>query len=227
MNRWTDFHAHILPQADHGCDSLDTALRQLKLAQNAGIGCIVATPHFYPDRRGTEEFPAMRDKAIDELREGYTGPVEILAGAEVFLCEGLQNYPQLSKLRIENTNILLVEMPTAPWPTRLLDTLCALRDAGYEPLLAHIDRYPRRDMNGLLASGFRGQLNPEGILPLHRRARAFHLVGEGTVCALGSDIHGASPEAYRDYIRAMRVLADRGILLQKNMKSLLGRYRQE
>ena len=43
-----DFHAHLLPGADHGSDSLATSLRQVALAQEAGIGLLIATPHFYP-----------------------------------------------------------------------------------------------------------------------------------------------------------------------------------
>ncbi|MEE3459824.1 MAG: CpsB/CapC family capsule biosynthesis tyrosine phosphatase, partial [Candidatus Faecousia sp.] len=40
-----DFHAHILPGADHGSDGLETSLRQLALAEEAGVDTIVATPH--------------------------------------------------------------------------------------------------------------------------------------------------------------------------------------
>jgi tyrosine-protein phosphatase YwqE len=221
MNEWIDFHAHILPGMDHGSDCLDTSLKQLALAKDAGIRCIVATSHFYPDKVGMGEFPTRRDKALEELRSAYTGPVHILAGAEVLLCEGLQNYPQLPRLCVENTHVLLIEMPDPPWSPRLLDTLYALQDAGYEPLLAHVDRYPRRDMDMLLSSGFHGQLSPDGILPLHKRSWAFRLLDRRIICALGSDIHGASPEAYQNYIKAMRTLGGRGISLQKNMKGLL------
>ena len=223
MDEWIDFHAHILPKIDHGCDCLDTSVSQLKLAEDAGIRCIVATSHFYPDRVGMEDFPARRDKALEELRNAYTGPVRILAGAEVLLCEGLQNYRQLSGLCAEKTRVLLIEMPTPPWPARLLNTLFALCDMGYEPVIAHIDRYPRRDMDALLASGFRGQLDSDGIFPPYKRGRAIRLIDEGTVCALGSDIHGAARKAYQNYCKAMRTLDGRGILLQKRMNDLLNR----
>ena len=41
----TDFHAHILPGADHGSDGMETSLTQLALAEAAGVDTIIATPH--------------------------------------------------------------------------------------------------------------------------------------------------------------------------------------
>lgn len=39
-----DFHAHILPGADHGSRDLDHSLRQLRAAKAVGVDTIVATP---------------------------------------------------------------------------------------------------------------------------------------------------------------------------------------
>ena len=47
-----DYHAHILPRCDHGSDGVETSLRQLAMAAEAGIRTVCATPHFYPHRRG-------------------------------------------------------------------------------------------------------------------------------------------------------------------------------
>ena len=43
-----DFHAHILPEADHGSSSLEMSLWQLASAKRYGVTRIIATPHFYP-----------------------------------------------------------------------------------------------------------------------------------------------------------------------------------
>ena len=43
-----DYHAHILPRCDHGSDGVETSLRQLAMAAEAGIRTVCATPHFYP-----------------------------------------------------------------------------------------------------------------------------------------------------------------------------------
>ena len=45
-----DFHAHVLPCADHGSSSVSTSLSQLSYAKGAGVKRIIATPHFYPHK---------------------------------------------------------------------------------------------------------------------------------------------------------------------------------
>ena len=62
-----DFHSHILPNADHGSDSLETSLKQLLLAKEFGVKRIIATPHFYPHRHTLQAFLARRNKAFEEL----------------------------------------------------------------------------------------------------------------------------------------------------------------
>ena len=51
-----DYHAHILPRCDHGSDGVETSLRQLAMAAEAGIRTVCATPHFYPHRENAAAF---------------------------------------------------------------------------------------------------------------------------------------------------------------------------
>ena len=62
-----DFHAHILPGADHGSRSLETSLTQIKLANECGVDKIIATPHFYPDKISLERFLDIREAAYQTL----------------------------------------------------------------------------------------------------------------------------------------------------------------
>lgn len=220
MNGYIDFHAHILPGADHGSKDVETSLVQLELASCCGVECIVATPHFYPDTREARCFFSTRDKAYNDLMKAYHGKMQILIGAEVFLCEGLQNYPDLAKLCIEGTSILLVEMPNPPWPRRYEDTLFSLENAGYIIILAHIDRYPLRYTSRLLELGFKWQINAGSISSRLRKRKFSHYLDNGSICAIGSDIHGNS-DAYRYYAKAMDHLGKQGILLQDRMREIL------
>lgn len=202
-----DFHAHILPGADHGSDSLETSLWQMAEAERIGISTIVATPHFYPDRNsGVGRFLQRRQRSFELLREGYFGAVQILPGAEVLLCEGLENLPGLEELCIRGTRTLLVEMPTAPWSPRLRDTLFALeRDRGFRVVLAHVDRYPRRWVESLLERGFHGQLNCGSICGFFSGQSLLSLARTPAIVAIGSDIHGRE-KAYSRFSRAVRRL---------------------
>ena len=44
-----DFHAHILPGADHGSRSPEDTEAQLTTLGECGVAHVAATPHFYPD----------------------------------------------------------------------------------------------------------------------------------------------------------------------------------
>ena len=156
MNRYIDMHAHILPGVDHGSDSVETSLEQLYLAECAGVSVIAATPHYYPDRIGSHSFFERRDAAVNAIKEEYRGSIEILPGAEVYLCEGMQNHPRLNELCIKGTSVILIEMPSTPWSQRYVQTLEEIQYRGYQVLLAHVERYPARNMDTLFDLGFVG-----------------------------------------------------------------------
>ena len=65
---YVDFHAHVLPAADHGSDCLETSLAQLKMAVDAGVSDIFATPHFYVNADTVESFIERRERAFDLLQ---------------------------------------------------------------------------------------------------------------------------------------------------------------
>ena len=108
-----DFHAHILPGADHGCKDLSMSMHQLALAQKAGIDKIVATPHFYPQNESCADFLIRREKAYSQLLSQTKGkPLpEVVLGAEVQLQLGLDRIENLDQLCIRGTNVLLLELP--------------------------------------------------------------------------------------------------------------------
>lgn len=221
QNYLIDFHAHILPGVDHGCDCLQTALAQLTLAETAGIGSIVSTSHFYPDRIGASTFCVKRDEALHTLKHAYHGPIHIASAAEVFLCEGLENFPNLQALAIENTKYILIEMPPPPWSARLNNTLQAIMDIGFFPVLAHIDRYPQKNIDELLRMGVLAQINPSGILRFTLKRRMLQLINAGVVVALGSDIHNANAKCYRKYLCAMRCMGSMGDIIQQAMYKII------
>ena len=93
-----DFHSHILPGVDHGSDSLETTLAQLELSKRSGVEVIVATPHFYPHILRLSDFISKRDAAYGSLVD--VNGISVLCGAEVLLCEKLQQFEGLDALCI-------------------------------------------------------------------------------------------------------------------------------
>ncbi|MCI2106841.1 MAG: hypothetical protein LKK00_09035 [Intestinimonas sp.] len=215
-----DFHAHILPRADHGSDSTITSLGQLEQAEKTGVEIVVATPHFYPGRHQIQSFIHRREAALNTITAAYRGSIRIIPAAEVLLCEGLQNLHELPELCVRGTKTLMLEMSAPPWSARQVDTLDAVREAGYQIVLVHPDRFPYKQVEKLFALGFRGQLNAEGLCRLSSRRRALRWVDQGYILALGSDVHGLGVH-YRQYAHALKLLGPRQISLMETARALL------
>lgn len=202
-----DYHAHILPECDHGSDGVKTSVQQVSMARAAGIRTICATPHFYPHKESLDPFLAKRKKCWDALRP-LLGPESpsIQLGAEVLICDGLDRMDGLPLLCREGTNELLLEMPFYRWPENLWDTLFELHDRDdIQLVIAHAERYPAEDIENLIRAGIPLQLNSTCLTrPLHRR-RYLTWIRNGSVRYLGSDIHMLGKE-YEDWSRCSKLL---------------------
>lgn len=215
-----DFHAHILPGADHGSDSVETSLGQLALAEKAGVDIIVATSHFYPESDTVERFVQRRARTLELLRSQYHGPVRILPGAEVHLCPGLDHLAGLEQLCVQGTDVILLELPFQPVSNSMWETLVRFTDAPLRPVLAHVDRYSSGTIESLFDLGFPGQLNAEGLCKLRGRGLLLDWIDEGQILALGSDIHGTDI-GYRQWNKARKLLRDRFDTIQSRTEELL------
>ena len=198
-----DFHAHILPEADHGSDSLETSLRQVTLARHAGIDVLAATPHFYPSHESLSDFLERRRQAELRLREALPAKSpKIVVAAEAHLCRGMEHIDGLEQLCFSGTNVLLLELPgdfSIRTYEQTLDVL--LYERKLDVVLAHIDRYAESTVDFLLDFGFRAQINAESFCRLRTRKRSMMWATEvDAVVALGSDIHGCDI-GYRDFLK--------------------------
>ena len=205
-----DFHSHILPSADHGSDSVATSLFQLSEASRSGVSRIIATPHFYPHRHTLEKFLSRREAAARTLADAMgEGMPEIRLGAEVLVCEGIENLAGLDRLCIEGTRTLLLELPFSEFRDSYADSAKKLIRAGYDILLAHVDRYPAEDIERMMEVGVNKlQINAESIDKLIKPKHILKWVREGRAVALGSDIHGKDKKAYRHFERARKVISE-------------------
>ena len=206
-----DFHTHILPGVDHGSRSLDVSLEQLRLASKFGVNRIVATSHFYPHAHRLESFLELRAKAAGELIGAKQADMpEIKLGAEVLLCEGLENLPNIKSLCFSGTNYLLLELPFLDFKDEYCYTIEELLNLGIDVILAHADRYPAENINALIDIGVNKlQLNASALATLMRKKHLYNWIDSGYVVALGSDIHGNDIAAYKKFVAAKQKLSGR------------------
>lgn len=188
-----DFHAHILPTLDHGSSNTDDSLRQIALLRDAQVSVVCATSHFYPHTDTLGDFLARREssfKMLEEARADAPRPQMIL-GAEVLICEGMEDMEGLEQLCFEGTNILLLELPLgiSSLSAQLYETVLAIRDKGIFPVLAHADRYPESCIEPFLEAGISVQLNAVSLTGLFKSKRLERWISDGYVVAVGSDYH--------------------------------------
>lgn len=84
MKMMIDIHTHILPRMDDGSGSTTESLELLRSTAVQGIGCIVATPHFYAQENDPQRFLSRRTACAARLREAWEpGLPRLLYGVEI------------------------------------------------------------------------------------------------------------------------------------------------
>jgi len=216
-----DFHAHILPGADHGSYSVEDSLAQLKKAENVGVKTIVATSHYYIQDNTVAEFLQRRDEAYGKLKKAYKGKINIIKGAEVTLAIDIPEMEDLGKLCIEGTNCILIEMPTivgGPWIFNALDTI---KERGYQPIIAHVDRYTIALCEQLMTKDVIIQINASAISSVFTRKRMMNYLEQGAIHLLGSDVHDKEATQYDQFYKAVKKLGGYTTYLMNNAADIL------
>ena len=199
-----DFHSHILPYADHGSSSVDVSLAQLSLAAEHGVKRIVLTPHYYPHRENPESFIARREKCYNKLLENLNDESpDVRLGAEVLICDNIEEMPHLEDLCIRGTRILLLELPFTDFSETYVDSVKYLIADGYDVVLAHADRYDPLNIDRLVSLGAKIQLNADSLSSLFVKKHIKRWIDNAYVYAIGSDIHGKDEKAYKRFEKAL------------------------
>ncbi len=218
----TDFHSHILPGADHGSEGIGTSRKQLDIVSSHGIKRIVATPHFYPTSDNVKLFLERRSECARVLKGSMReGDPEVLLGAEVLICDGIERMEGLEALAVEGTNCILLEMPMTRWTGRTYDTVEAIASMGFDVVMAHIDRYDPKQIDELMRLDVSAQLNPGTFFSRKGRKFAAKWLEAGRVAAIGSDLHGADDKGYGEFIDAGRAMGEYASHVEKTMEELL------
>jgi protein-tyrosine phosphatase len=143
MADYIDLHSHILFSVDDGSNSLDISLAMLETAYQEGIRTIACTPHYHPAKctlshQHIEDiFEQFKNKALKALPN-----MRLILGREIFYTSDV---PELlergDKLMIGDTPYVLIEFdPMSPYQY-LRSGIQSIRQTGYFPILAHVERY--------------------------------------------------------------------------------------
>ena len=204
-----DWHSHVLPQMDDGSKSVEESLTMLKMQSEQGVDTVIATPHFYANDESVESFLQRRREAYEKIEPSLSEELpRVLLGAEVAYYSGISRMEDLSKLCIEGTKLLLLEMPFSKWTDYVIKEVRELAlQRRVVIILAHIERYLGFQsvsvFEKLLECGVIMQVNASFFCRFSTKRNAIKLLNSGIVRLVGSDAHNLSVrppklfEAYR------------------------------
>jgi len=211
---------------DDGSRSEEESLAMLEALAAQGVDFVAATPHFYADENSPAGFLDRRAAAAERLAGAWRpGLPALKLGAEVCYFEGIGRSKGLEALKIEDTGLLLLEMPFRRWSRRMLLEVRELQASVGTVLLAHIERYlqwqDRETWETLADWGVLNQCNASFFLRWQTRRRALRMLREGKIHLLGSDSHnmGSRPPQLGEAAAALR-REEREILEENSRKFL-------
>ena len=202
-----DFHSHILPGMDDGASSPEESLQMLARSRQQGVDVLFATSHFYADEEDPAAFLVRREEACGKLlsciaeKETLPEIPELFLGAEVYYFPGISTCEEIVPLALENTGLLLVEPPFAPFSRGMLREIESIRsNLGLIPVVAHLDRYCRmlRDytlFHVLAEREIMVQVNASFFLNPSCQEQAMEMLRLGLFHILGSDCHNLEDRA--------------------------------
>jgi len=194
-----DLHSHLLPAVDDGAASAEVTTAMLAKARDTGFSIMAATPHLpgplssaYRDRVETA-FEQTRALAV-------AFGVEVRLGYEVALSPDLPDRLERGEpSTLGGGSAVLVDLPFLGWPHHAEETLFALQVAGFQPILAHPERYaevqrdPRR-VAGLVERGVVLQVTISSLAGVFGKAAqrcAEQMLRQDMVHLVATDAHSA------------------------------------
>lgn len=193
-----DFHSHVLPGIDDGAKDIETAAKMLELSKRQGVDTVVATPHFYSDKKTPDEFVKVRQESylalLNYVKENNIDIPEIKLGAEVNFSYDIVNI-DVEKLKIEGTNTILVELPFGYWNEWVYDNLFEL-SAKYrmDIVIAHLERYINKVkdlkfIERIFKMDVFIQVNADSLINKPEKKIADRMFKKYRVDLIGSDMH--------------------------------------
>lgn len=234
-----DIHSHILPGVDDGSQSMEESLELLAMAAESGVDTIVATPHCnIPgefENYVSDEIRSLFER-LDRARERAGIPLQICRGMEVYATPELPDLLRRKQVwTLNGTRYFLTEFAFDEDPGFCSKILRQCRDLGYQPVIAHPERYYFIQEDPDFAfdwciEGYPLQLNKGSILgrfgPDPRRT-ALLLLQHGLAACVASDAHSPRQRSthmaeIRDYLMECFGADYCRLLLEENPARILG-----
>ncbi|MFT4738383.1 MAG: protein-tyrosine phosphatase [Cyclobacteriaceae bacterium] len=195
-----DMHAHLIPGVDDGCKTTEESISLIRGLADLGYKRLVATPHVYdgvyPNSESdlVKKFDKLKKTLIEESID-----INIELGAEYFVDGNFLEKIRSDKdlLCFGQKKYLLIETAFVNASRSMPEVLFELFTRGYQPILAHPERYLYlheniKQVQSWREQGLYMQLNIPSLLGYYGPAIktfAKKLIINKFIDFLGSDIH--------------------------------------
>lgn len=197
-NNYVDIHSHLLPGIDDGAKNLKDSRFLMESVIGFGFKKCITSPHTMANvyNNTIESINKAKHEVVNELPE-LAQKLDLHAASEYFIDENfIENFKSNPLLTLKD-NYVLVEMSFLNQPIQLHEYLFELQLAGYQPVLAHPERYTFyhlqfKDFEKLKKMGLKFQLNLLSSVGYYGQEVANvsdKLLKAGFIDYVGSDIH--------------------------------------
>ena len=191
----TDMHSHLLPGIDDGSPDVTQSAILKKGLEDLGYRQFIATPHIMWDMY--KNTPTTINAAVQLLKQ-LPGHTNIRAAAEYYMDEHFDTLLSTDQplLAIQD-KMILVEFSFVSAPMDLKEKLFAMQIKGYQPVLAHPERYEylssqKTLIDDLKSMGCLFQLNILSLTGYYGKISAelaAYLISKNYIDFAGTDLH--------------------------------------
>jgi Capsular polysaccharide biosynthesis protein len=228
----TDMHSHLLPGIDDGSEDTDMSLQLIAALQDLGYKQFITTPHIYWDLYKNNATTI--NSAHARLQQGLLqqeNRVPVRPAAEYFLDDHFDhllhtNTPLLTIF----DNYVLVEFSFVSPPLNFKEKLFNMQMKGYQPILAHPERYLYARSNKewfdeLKNAGCVLQLNILSLTGYYGKGSqqlAQYLIDKNYISLIGTDCHhfrhiAALRAGGAAIMQPLQAMLDAGLLLNTRL----------
>lgn len=195
---YVDIHSHLLPGIDDGAKDEADSLALINTLKDYGFSQFITTPHVLTGvwNNTRDGILAYEEKHAAYIKtQGITEPFK--ASAEYLIDDVFLKRIQDESLLTIKGDYVLVEMSYLAAPLQLYDAIYQMQLKGYQPILAHPERYlfyhnNQEEYKKLKRAGCKFQVNllsVTGYYGKHVCDIAEKLLTEGMIDFAGSDVH--------------------------------------
>ena len=209
----SDIHSHLIPGIDDGSPSMEVTIELLKKFISLGYKKVITTPHVMSDYYLNS--PEIINQGLENVRKSIEEnqlEIKIEAAAEYNLEPSFEDLIKNKNiLTFGKDNFLLFELSFFSEPQNLNEVIWSMREAGYNPVLAHVERYAywHNDydkVEEMVNRGVKLQMNIGSLTGSYGpeiKLFAEKLVDDEVVEFVGSDCHHIQHLVMLDYAKKL------------------------